>query len=147
MWTNLAFGNTVLPDSFSRRLPTTGLSHAALDCTRQLFALVWKKKTFDMVKHQQFLFALAAVGISGAALAWFRSYFRGRQQRVVTHTGTCPLVPIASGMPQGTILGPVLFNIYVRKLPLTAEAFSFKLPMFADDMTLYASRLTPVEAL
>ena len=100
-----------------------------------------------MAKHQQLLLALAAVGISGAALAWFRSYCCGRQQGVVTHTGKSPLVAIACGMPQGTILGPVLLNIYVRKLPLTAQAFSCKLPVFADDMTLYASRHTPVEAV
>ena len=78
---------------------------------------------------------------------WFQSYLCARQQRVVTHTGTSPLVAITSGVPQGTILGPVLFNIYVRKLPLTAEAFSCKLPMFADDMTLYASRRTQAEAV
>eukprot|EP00117_Sycon_ciliatum_P022663 scpid21797/ scgid3102/ RNA-directed DNA polymerase from mobile element jockey; Reverse transcriptase len=105
------------------------------------------KKAFDTVQHQQLLIAIAAVGISGIALAWLQSYLRGRQQRVVTYIGTSPLVPVTSGVPQGTILGPVLFNLYVRKLPLTADALSCKLPMFADDMTLYASRRSPNEAV
>jgi len=105
------------------------------------------RKAFDTVKHQQLLLGLAEVGVVGTALHWFASYLRDRQQRVVCNSELSRFLPVSSGVPQGTILGPLLFNIYVRNLPLTAEANDCKLPMFADDMTLYASRSTPCTAV
>ena len=50
---------------------------------------------------------------------------------------------MSSGVPQGTILGPILFNVYVRHLPHVASSFGCELPMFADDMTLYATSPSP----
>ena len=97
------------------------------------------RKAFDAVRHQILLESLSSAGIGGIPLNWFASYLSERTQRVVTQRGCSSTLVVSSGVPQGTVLGPVLFNLYVRELPKTAEAHGLHLPMFADDMTLYTS--------
>ena len=97
-------------------------------------------KAFDSVKHDELLLSLQGVGISGPALTFFMSYLRGRLQRVVTHQGHSDYLPVNKGVPQGSILGPLLFNIYLRHLPpCMPEAIT--LLLYADDIALYASHV------
>ena len=89
------------------------------------------------------LLDLQSTDITGTALKWFSSYLQCRHQRVKHPGGHSEYHPVSSGVPQGTILGPILFNVYVRHLPHVASSFGCELPMFADDMTLYATSPSP----
>ena len=91
------------------------------------------------MNHQCLLISLQAKGIGGTALAWFASYLCDRQQKVTLPPATPRVLPVSRGVPQGTVLGPVLFNVYISHLPTIADSFTCSLPMFADDMTLYRS--------
>ena len=96
-------------------------------------------KAFDRVHHQLLLLHLHAAGICGRALAWFASYLSGRYQRVAFAAGTSPYLPVTRGVPQESVLGPLLFNLAVAHLPQLAAEYTSTLLMFADDKTLYLS--------
>jgi hypothetical protein len=70
----------------------------------------------------------------GSLLKWFSSYLTGRRQRVTVLGATSNTLPISSGVPQGSILGPVLFLLYVNDLPDSVT--TSKVAMFADDTKL-----------
>ena len=96
-------------------------------------------KAFDRVRHQPLLLDLHAAGIGGSALAWFASYLSGRYQRVVSLSGSSPYLPVTRGVPQGSVLGPLLFNLFIAHLPNLAAQYASTLLLFADDKTLYSS--------
>ena len=96
-------------------------------------------KAFDNVLHEHLLLTLQACGISGTALRWFRNFLYDRQQRVVVNNKSSSFFMCNKGVPQGSVLGPLLFNIYVADLPSLAREHGAKMPSFADDMTLYCS--------
>ena len=79
------------------------------------------------------------MGLGGNVLKWFKSFLCGRCQRV--RVGDCESyeIIIKFGVPQGSVLGPVLFNIYVRSLYATATRTSFNIHGFADDHQIYKS--------
>ena len=94
------------------------------------------RKAFDTVNHNILIKKLKKIGILNKELEWFRSYLTGRKQSVCIN-GTCSNnVPIKMGVPQGSVLGPILFLIYINDLPLFN---SLKNLLFADDTTLLAS--------
>ena len=70
-------------------------------------------KAFDPVPHEKLLFKFECLGIKGPLLAWFRSYLSGRRHRVVIDNEASDFLPVTSGIPQGSILGPHLFLIYM----------------------------------
>ena len=95
---------------------------------------------FDTVDHEKLLQILKTeIGIDGTALKWFRSFLCGRSQKI--RVGDCESIEIVIkfGVPQGSVLGPVLFNIYVRSLYSTVEALKFNIHGFADDHQIYKS--------
>ena len=96
-------------------------------------------KAFDNVLHEHLLLTLQACGICGTALRWFRNFLYDRQQRVVVNNKSSSFFTCNKGVPQGSVLGPLLFNIYVADLPSLAREHGAKMPSFADDMTLYCS--------
>ena len=93
-------------------------------------------KAFDSVSHELLLLKMeSCFGISGNELKWFRSYLSNRFQRVVITGVESDWVKVTSGVPQGSILGPSLFIMYVNDLPSCLS--SSKCLLFADDVKIF----------
>ena len=91
-------------------------------------------KAFDTVPHQRLLIKLRNCGIRGKALNWIRSFLSNRRQRVVLRNGTSDWKNVHSGVLQGSILGPLLFLIYVNDMP---DCVMSTTKMFAHDTKAY----------
>ena len=92
-------------------------------------------KAFDTVNHEILLRKMEHYGIRGVALEWFRSYLSNRKQYVYLNGDPSQLENITCGVPQGSVLGPLLFLIYINDLPHISEVLHFYL--FADDTNIY----------
>ena len=94
------------------------------------------RKAFDTVDHEILFKKLERLGICGSTLKWFKSYLSERKQFVSIDGVLSDLLEILIGVPQGSILGPILFLIYVNDLPEWSNLLAL---LFADDTTLLAS--------
>ena len=92
------------------------------------------KKAFDSVPHERLLAKLHAYGIRGKLLKWIRSFLTGRKQRVRVASASSEWQPVISGIPQGSVLGPTLFILYVNDLPSKVNS---SIRLFADDTKLF----------
>ena len=95
-------------------------------------------KAFDSVPHNLLLYKLNQYCINGSLLNWFSSYLMGRRQRVEIESSFSDWLPVVSGVPQGSILGPFLFLPYINDLPSIVSPES-TLALFADDSKCFRS--------
>ena len=92
------------------------------------------RKAFDTVNHNILLLKMEHYGVRGPSLQWFRSYLSERKHVYIN--GECSeLKQISCGVPQGSVLGPLLFLIYINDLPNISKKFD--LYLFADDTNIY----------
>ncbi|CAK1578679.1 unnamed protein product [Parnassius mnemosyne] len=98
-------------------------------------------KCFDRIDHLLLLHKIQSVGIRSNLYRWFTSYVQNRSETVALNGYTSKAMPIPSGVPQGSLLGPLLFNIFVNDI-ITCFKYS-KIIFYADDMTI----LSPITSL
>lgn len=92
-------------------------------------------KAFDKVPHNRLLYKLQFYGVRGNTLKWIQGFLTNRKQRVVLDGERSTEADVLSGVPQGTVLGPLLFLTYINDLPESVTSSSTRL--FADDSLLF----------
>ena len=99
-------------------------------------------KAFDKVPHRRLLYELEYYGIRRSTHKWITSWLSERSQKEVLDGQASDLVPVLSGVPQGSVLGPVLFLIFINEIP---ENIRSSVRLFADDCVLYRNIESPMD--
>ena len=102
--------------------------------------LFWQ---FDTVPHNRLMSKLESYGITGNTKQWIHSFLSGRTQTVMVNNNESSPAPVTSGIPQGSVLGPLLFVIYINDLPDTVSSHIY---LFADDTKLMRRILSENDA-
>ena len=100
------------------------------------------RKAFDLVSHELLIYKMSKYGIDGKILNWVKNWLQDRTQRVVIRGTASEFFKVTSGVPQGSVLGPILFLIYINDLP--TEVIS-PVSLFADDSKIFSKIVTKAE--
>ena len=93
-------------------------------------------KAFDKVPHKRLVYKIEKYGIKGNIIAWINSFLNGRTQCVNVNGKFSSSQPVTSGIPQGSVLGPILFVLYINDLPEALDGGSIAF-LFADDTKIF----------
>lgn len=109
--------------------------HSSLDSGYQVDAIFLDySKAFDRVPHHRLILKLTQLNIHPNVIAWIKEFLSHRTQYTVVNNSHSNYVNVRSGVPQGSVLGPLLFLIYINDLP---NCVSSHIRLFADDCVLY----------
>ncbi len=101
--------------------------------------LIDLQKAFDTIDHNILLDKMNFIGFSEQTVKWFKSYLSNRTFRVIFERTLSNIGDLTCGVPQGSILGPLLFLLYVNDMP---QAISYDLMLYADDSYLIFQQKT-----
>ena len=116
-----------------------------MDCNENVDVIYLDfRKAFDTVPHARLINKLYAYGIRGNLLQWIQNFLTDRKQKVIVQGEKSQWADVASGIPQGSVLGPVLFLIYINDLPDVVKKF---VTIFADDTKEHAVIKSDVDTI
>ncbi len=122
---------------------TEALRIAKADSKSSVLILLDLSATFDTVNHQILLSTLSSLDITGIPLRWFESYLTGRSFEVAWGVEVSKAHQLVTGVPQGSVLGPLLFSTYTTSLGPIIEAHGFSIPsLFRPDDPTVAARIS-----
>jgi hypothetical protein len=104
-------------------------------------------RAFDSVVHSKLLYKLSNYGISGCLLKWISAFLTDRSQCVVLEHCFSEWLPVVSGVPQGSVLGPILFILYIDDISAVFSNSTVTYKLFADDCKLYSTINTDLDNL
>lgn len=153
---NYLSANNILSEAQSGFRTGHSTISAALSVTNDIINTLDKKqhcaalfidlsKAFDSVDHALLLTRLSSIGLSHRAVGWFRNYITNRTQCVNTEGHQSSFLEINKGVPQGSILAPALFSIFINDLGKSLK--SAKVHLYADDTVIYTEAPSPAQAV
>ena len=103
-------------------------------------------KAFDKVPHKRLLFKIQQYGIDGNILGWIGDFLSNRTQTVMINDSKSSAADVTSGIPQGSVLGPILFVLYINDLPEVVDRDTY-IFLFADDTKAFRHIKTPLDSV
>ena len=153
---HLSFNNLITPYQFGF-LPGRSSSSQLLSCLHDWYKSLSDNKltnviymdiskAFDSVSHLKLLKVLSSYGINTNILNWIQNFLSGRTQQVALGNELSSSLSVISGVPQGSVLGPLLFLIYINDLTAsTSNDFTGGISLFADDTKVYSTNIIELQ--
>ncbi len=106
------------------------------------------RKAFDSISHQKLIKMVDSYGVGDVVTDWLRNFLYGRSQQVVVENVLSSPVPVTSGVPQDSVIGPLLFIIYFNDVTATANQLGLNgsISLFADDAKLYSTDIFQLQS-